>query len=118
MKTCKNCNLSFDDDKKFCKNCGNILEENNSIINASPLINTTFFLMTIIGWNVLCNFLMLLCRMSIVDYYIGTTIIKCVTVIIVGAAIYFVREKKVRLFLSICFIILNISYVIDHYFSL
>jgi len=32
MRTCSKCNLSYDDDKKFCKNCGNPLEENNSMI--------------------------------------------------------------------------------------
>ena len=25
MKTCKKCNLSYDDDKKFCKECGDPL---------------------------------------------------------------------------------------------
>ena len=31
MKTCKKCNLSFDDDKKFCKKCGDPLISENQI---------------------------------------------------------------------------------------
>jgi len=31
MKTCKKCNLSYDDDKKFCKECGDTLTLNRKI---------------------------------------------------------------------------------------
>ena len=53
MKTCPKCNLSYNDDKKFCKSCGNTLEENNSTTTGSKLNNTSLFLIIIIAWDAL-----------------------------------------------------------------
>ncbi len=33
MKICKNCNLSYDDDKKFCKKCGSSLVVKKDIVS-------------------------------------------------------------------------------------
>lgn len=118
MKTCKKCNLSHDDDKKLCKNCGNPLEENSSLIPNGKVNNTTLILMIIIAWNVIYDLIWLFAKL-VQQFHeqniftIGPFILMGVTLAILGVSIYYIREKKVRLFLSICMTILIIRYVIE-----
>lgn len=48
MKTCKKCNLTYEDDKKFCKECGSILTSIGEIGSMAIILSIGGFILFII----------------------------------------------------------------------
>ncbi|MEI6822844.1 MAG: hypothetical protein WCL51_12990 [Bacteroidota bacterium] len=124
MKKCTECNLNYENDEKFCKNCGTPLTENNSVIS-SKSSNTSFFLMLIIACHIFAVLIYLFINKLIAPHYIEThnaialnsiynytgLFIALITLSIMGVAFFKILEKKIKLFIGICFIIMFIYFI-------